>query len=177
MEGVDYPTDFATIDVNGRFTVGGLEPAPYQLNIGSIRPPWFVKSIRFNGRDIRNHAIDLTSMQKGSLEIVISDRASSLTGVVNDSTGPAGPGVMVAAHNRTLGLTRVTQSDESGRFSFGSLPPGEYLLTAVDTGNSFIRFPPEVIEKLGKIVTLEEGVAVTTELGLITTDSLRVDFR
>jgi hypothetical protein len=175
IEGVDYPTDFVTIDVNGRFIVSGLEPAPYQLNIGSISPPMFLKAIRFNGREIGNEAIDLSSGQRGSLEIVISDRGSSLSGVVNDSAGPAGPGIIVEAHRRTMGPTSLTRTDESGRFSFTGLPPGEYLLTAMDTGMGF--FWSEAIEKLSKAVGLGDGVSATTELRLITNDDLQVDSR
>jgi hypothetical protein len=175
MEGVNYPTDFAMIDGNGRFTVTGLEPTPYRVNIGSVSRPMFVKAIRFNGREIGDEPIDLASAQKGSLEIVISDRGSSLTGVVNDSGGPAGPGIVVRAHRRTLGRPTGTLTDESGRFSFTGLLPGEYLLTAMDTGGTWIQLPPELTEKLGKVVTLGEGVSATTELQLITTDSLRVD--
>jgi hypothetical protein len=136
----------------------------------------FVNAIRFNGREMGNEPIDLASTQKGSLEIVISDRVSSLTGVVNDSAGPAGPGILVVAHRRTPGQiqTRVAQTDDSGRFSFTNLPPGEYILAAMDTGGWFIQIPPELIEKLWKVVTLREGVSATTELQLITTDNLQV---
>jgi protocatechuate 3,4-dioxygenase beta subunit len=176
VEGVDYPTDFVTIDGNGRFIVPGLEPAPYHLNIGSISPPMFLKAIRFNGREIDNEVIDLASEQKGVLEILISDRGSSLTGVVNDSAGPAGPGIVVMARGRTLGQNRITQTDESGRFSFTRLPPGEYLLTAMDTGGMGF-FWAEGLEKLSKVVSVGEGVSATTELRLITTDDLRVDSR
>jgi hypothetical protein len=176
-EGLDYPTDFTKIDANGRFTVTGLEPAPYRLNIGSVPPPMFVNAIRFNGREMGNEPIDLASEQKGSLEIVISDRVSSLTGVVHDSAGPAGPGILVMAHRRIPGQiqNRVAQTDESGRFSFTSLPPGEYILTATDTGGWFVPLPPELIEKLGKVVTVGQGAPATTELQLITTDNLRAD--
>ena len=176
-EGLDYPTDFTKIDANGRFTVTGLEPAPYRLNIGSVPPPMFVNAIRFNGREIGNEPIDLASAQKGSLEIVISDRVSSLTGVVHDSAGPAGPGILVMAHRKNSGQiqNRVAQTDASGHFSFTSLPAGEYTLTAMDTGGWFIQLPPELIEKLGKVVTLGQGVSATMELQLITTDNLQVD--
>ena len=176
MEGLDYPTEFAMIDGNGRFTETGLEPALYSLNIGSVSRPMFLKAVRFNGREIGNEPIDLASAQKGSLEIVISDRGSSLTGVVNDAEGPVGPGIIVVAHHRTLGrINRVTQTDESGRFSLTGLPPGEYLLTAMDTGTGFPLSPEP--EKLGKVVTLGENASATTELQLITLGGLQVDSR
>jgi hypothetical protein len=174
-EGVDYPEDFVAVDVNGRFTVTGLEPAPYRVNAGSISPPMFIKEIRFNGREIDDAAINLASEQKGFLEIVVSDKASSLTGVVNDSDGPVGPGVLVTAHRTTSGPTRIKQTDESGRFSFTGLPPGEYILTAMDTGTGPAYLAPELLEKHSKVVRLGEGVSATTELRLITMDDLRAD--
>jgi hypothetical protein len=81
------------------------------------------------------------------------------------------------AHRRILGDTnRVTQTDESGRFSFTGLPSGEYLLSAMDTGTAIVIPSPELSEKLEKVVTLVEGASATTELQLIITDSLWMDF-
>ena len=71
------------------------------------------------------------------------------------------------ASRRNQGPTRITQTDDNGRFSFAGLPPGEYLLTAMDLPGMLL---PEVLEKLGKAVTVGEGVSATADLRLITRD-------
>jgi hypothetical protein len=176
-EGLNYPTSMPMIDGNGRFTVTGLEPAPYDLYIGAIPPPMFLKEIRLNGRtlngQINNGRIDLASERAASLEITISDRGGSISGIVSDSGVPVGPGIMVTAAGKTQGPVRVRPTDESGRFSLAGLPPGDYFLTAMDTGPGFLRLAPGVMEKLGKVVTVGESASAAVELRLITMDDLR----
>jgi hypothetical protein len=175
-EGLNYPTDFVAIDGNGRFTVTGLEPAPYRVNIGPIPAPMFLKGVRFNGRDIGNEPMDLSAARTASLEIVISDKSSSISGVVNDSAGPVGAGIVITAQSRrgqNVFVRRLT--DASGMFSLKGLPPGEYVLTAMDMGTGFPQIAPRVLDKVGKTVTLGESASETVELRLTTMEDLRVD--
>jgi hypothetical protein len=168
-DGLNY-LDSPLIDEDGRFALTGLEPAPYRVTVSSIPPPMFVKSVRFNGHDLSGD-IDLALAQTASLEIVISYGTSSISGVVSDSDGPVGPEVTVMATRRNQGPSRITRTDENGRFSLAGLPPGEYLLTAMDMGPGMLL--PEVFEKLGKAVTVGEGDSATAELRLTTRDDLR----
>ncbi len=171
-DGLNY-LDSPMIDVDGSFALTGLEPAPYRVTVSSIPPPMFVKSVRFNGHDLSGD-IDLASAPTASLEIVISHGTSSISGVVSDSDGPVGPAVNVMATGPHGGWA---QTDEHGRFSFAGLPPGEYLLIAMDTGPGML--PPESLmrllhfEKLGKAVTVGDGDSATVDLRLTT----REDFR
>ena len=178
-EGLNYPVDFITVDGNGRFTVTGLEPAPYRVNIGPIAAPMFLKGIRFNGRDMGNEPMDLAAAARtASLEIVISDKSASINGVVNDSAGPVGAEIVVMAQSRSLQSASVRRlTDDSGRFSLRGLPPGEYVLTAMDTGSGFIQLAPQVLDKVGKPVTLGEGASATVELRLTTMEELRMALR
>ena len=177
-EGLNYPTDFATVDGNGRFTVTGLEPAPYRVNVSLIPALMFLKGVRFNGRDIGNEPMDLSAARTASLEIVISDKSASINGVVNDSAGPVGAGIVVMALSRSSESTLLRRlTDDSGRFSLKGLPPGEYILTAMDTGTGFPQIAPGRIDKVGKTVTLGESASETVELRLTTMEDLRVDLR
>ncbi len=171
-DGLNY-LDSPMIDVDGSFVLTGLEPAPYRVTVSSIPPPMFVKSVRFNGHDLSGD-IDLASAPTASLEIVISHGTSSISGVVSDSDGPVGPAVNVMATGPHGGWA---QTDEHGRFSFAGLPPGEYLLIAMDTGPGML--PPESLirllhfEKLGKAVTVGDGNSATADLRLTTRDDFR----
>jgi protocatechuate 3,4-dioxygenase beta subunit len=181
-EGVDYPSDFVTIDENGRFAVAGLEPAPYRVNVGALPRPNFIKAMRFNGRDIHvdtvGEPIDLGLAPSGSLEIVISSGTGSISGMVSDSGGAVGAAITVLAHSGgSPGVTRMAQTDENGRFSLAGLPPGEYKLVAVDIGIWIGQPPPEIMEKLGTVVSVGEGASATAELRLITTEDVRVTLR
>jgi len=167
-EGLNNP-DFATIDVDGRFALTGLEPAPYRIEIGSLSPPTFVKSVRFNGQDIVDALIDLASTPTASLELVISDRVSSLTGVASDSGGgPVGPAIVVMARRRgTASRPRITKPDEKGRFSFAGLPAGEYRVTALE--RLIVQLDlPDFFERFGTAVTVGEDVPATMDLWLTT---------
>jgi hypothetical protein len=176
-EGLNYPTDFTMIDSNGHFMIMGLEPAPYTVSNG--RPPgrMFVKAVRFNGREIGNESIDLAAARTGSLEIVISDRVSKISGTVTDSNGPVEAGIVVIALNKTRGDVRTTQTEDSGRFSFSTVPPGDYILSAIDIGNTSIRVSPEVASKFGRAVTVAEGASETVDVPLITTAAVQMDRR
>ncbi|HEV3330571.1 MAG TPA: carboxypeptidase regulatory-like domain-containing protein [Bryobacteraceae bacterium] len=131
-EGLNYP-DGPMIGADGRFTVTGLEPMQYHVTVNPIPPPLYLKSLRFNGLPL-NSDIDLAGAPAGSLEIVIGYGTSSMSGVVSDLNGPAGPAVTVVAERKSQFPPRFAQTDESGRFSFSGMPPGEYFLVAEDVG-------------------------------------------
>jgi len=155
------------VDAEGRLLLLGLEPAHYRVNVGSLLPPLFVKSVRFNGLDVAGD-IDLSSASTASLEIAISYGTSSISGVVSDSEGPVGPAVTIMATRKNQGPFLTTQTDENGRFSMAGLPGGDYFLVAMDMGAA--RLPAESVERLGKTVTVEEGATVTADLRLTTSD-------
>ncbi|HEV2405742.1 MAG TPA: hypothetical protein VGR88_09825 [Ktedonobacterales bacterium] len=115
-EGLNY-LDSPMIDGEGHFSLAALEPAPYRVTVGAVPPPMFVKSVRFNGHDIDDD-VDLTSAPAGSLDIVISDRASSsITGVVSETSSVASPSVRaVAVPTRTQGRVPSARVDAGDDF-------------------------------------------------------------
>ncbi|HUJ49751.1 MAG TPA: carboxypeptidase-like regulatory domain-containing protein, partial [Bryobacteraceae bacterium] len=175
-EGLNY-LDSPMIDEDGHFSLTGLEPAPYRVTIGQIAPPAFIKSVSFNGRDIRGE-IDLASAPSAALDIVISDHASSsISGVVIDSAGPVGPNVTVIAASGRFQGRRIplAQTDQNGKFSFTNLPAGDYFLIAMDSGpwQNGMPLMPEVFEKLGTPVTVNDDESASVELRLTTANDLR----
>ena len=59
---------------------------------------------------------------------------SRLTGGVVDTTGAAVAGVEITVLNAGTGVERKLTTTEGGDFTFPSLPPGEYTVTATKQG-------------------------------------------
>ena len=58
----------------------------------------------------------------------------SLLGTVLDTSGSAMPNVRVTITETNTGITRATQTNESGNYSFPDLQPGTYTVAAEQTG-------------------------------------------
>lgn len=171
-EGLNYP-DFAKVDGDGHFLIAALEPEPYRVNISSIPPNTFIKSVRFNGHDIADGPIDLAEASTASLDVVISDHASgSIHGVITDSDLPVGAGIAVVAFPARAPRVPRARTDANGRFSILHLPPGVYHLIAVDIPG-FPALPPTAIERLGKEVVVPEDASVDVQLKLTTMEDFR----
>jgi hypothetical protein len=173
-ESLNYP-DFASIDPNGDFVIPGLAPGSYNVLIGAPPSDKYVRAVRLNGQEYRSGTVDLNA--SASLEVVLADRSSSITGSVTDADGPVGSGITVIAHQRAApGFLASIRTDETGHFSLVAMPPGEYVLTAVESGPvplGFFTMDPSIEQKLGKPTTVYDGASVSVNLRLITSDELR----
>jgi hypothetical protein len=59
---------------------------------------------------------------------------ATLSGTVMDQSSSVIPGVNVTATNTSTGITSSSQSNTSGAYHIGALPPGPYKITAQKTG-------------------------------------------
>ena len=106
----------------------------------------------------------------------------SLVGTVTDQTGAVVPKATVTITNNQTGLTRETTTDEGGRYSIVSIPPGTYSLKVTASGfKTFSQTSAEVIiNVVGRVdVKLEVGalaetISVTGEAALLSTDKADV---
>jgi large repetitive protein len=166
IDGLNY-LDSAMVDSDGQFRVTGMEPASYKVTVGSLPPPLYLKSLRFNGRDV-DGAIDLGTSSAASLELVVASATASMSGVVSDSNGPVGRGITVLATCEPLPL-RIAVTDEMGQFSFEGLPTGQCYVIAMDVPGMLL---PEIFLKLATPVTVADG-ATSTNLNLKMRDELK----
>lgn len=110
----------------------------------------------------------------------------SLVGTVQDPSGGAAPGVEVSIRQTQTGVSRSAKSNESGGFSFPTLPGGPYELTATKDG-----FQPYTltgidveVDQIARVsVSLQlagvtQSVKVTAQPAALQTDSaeVRVEF-
>ena len=83
----------------------------------------------------------------------------AVTGVVSDATGAAVPGAVVTLlHTETSAFRRAT-SDQSGRYRFASLPPGDYRLEVEVAG--FASHTEQLRITLGQTVPLRIELQVS----------------
>src|SRR5258708_20760069 len=59
---------------------------------------------------------------------------SNITGTVRDTAGAVVPGAPVTAKNEATGVTSTQTTNESGFYSFASLPTGSYTITIQQQG-------------------------------------------
>lgn len=95
-----------------------------------------MKSILFNGQDIKGSELNLTGATEGALDIVLSRQAGEIGGVVRDPKGNAIPGAVVSVWRNVdrpqqfPELAHVVTTDLNGTFRVGRLAPGEYKVVA-----------------------------------------------
>src|SRR5437879_1729735 len=102
---------------------------------------------------------------------------ATLNGTITDTTGAAVPNVRVTATSTATGLTRTTQSTQSGLYSLTGLPVGTYDLSVESQGFKLAK-RTSINLSVGAVatvdVTLEVGtstetVSVTAEVPVVET--------
>jgi protocatechuate 3,4-dioxygenase beta subunit len=176
-----YDPTQGVVDEKGQFRLRGLygralftafpaAPVPGAL-------PWFVKSVTLNGENITDMPLDVSTVKDDSaLEIVLTDKLTTLSGTVRDARGQPVIDYTVAIFPDQLpeGMvpgryTRVVRPDQQGRFETRGLPPGNYLAAAVESLEQGGHWDPAFrkhIEPAARRFRLTEGQSATVELSL-----------
>ena len=131
------PTTRITVQPDGTFTHVNLVPGPYYIRVGATPPGIYLQSI-FSGRqDALDAPIDLTDGNVDNIEITLTDRGTEIVGSVRDARLLQMPGaavIVMSAFNKqwTPNRTRYLRASTAGTFTITGLPPGEYLIVAID---------------------------------------------
>jgi hypothetical protein len=162
---------------DGTFRAAGIEPGLYQFIAGHVGGgkigEWWVTSLLVNGADVLDAPFDIRQNINGAVA-TISDRASTLTGVVRNASGDAFTHVTVVAFStdrstwayRSRRIAAV-DSDDEGRYVIRNLPPGEYRVVATTDLEPLEWFDPAVLERLlpaGLAVAISGAETVTRDL-------------
>jgi hypothetical protein len=135
--GVNPPAAVARPD--GGFVLEGIGAEPYSISIVGGPPDGYVKSIRIGTREVRGGRIELA--EGASIHIVLSMAGGQIEGIAKPQ-GTYDGGSKEVLPSATVVLApdpprpeegdayRVTNSDQTGRFFFKGLRPGDYRLYA-----------------------------------------------
>jgi hypothetical protein len=176
-----YDNTQGTIDENGRFRIRGLYGRAmfnaFAAVPGQGPPAWSLKSVRLNSEDITDIPVDVSTVKDDStLEIVMTDKSTTLSGTVRNAQGQAVVDYTVAIFPDQLRegampgrYTRVVRPDQQGRFETRGLPPGNYLAAAVESLEQGGQWDPafrKQVEPMARRFRLTEGQSAAIDLTL-----------
>ena len=162
---------------DGRFTVHGVLPGRYLVDVLNLADDQVVTAVTLGGRDIQDVPLDIDVGQAlRDLKVTVSARAGSLSGVLLDSSGkPATDFIVIVfaedpKHWRPgTARIRMDTPDHEGKYTISGLPAGPYRVAVVTDAEPGEWLAPPFLQKL-----LPASAAVTLALGDPKTLDLRV---
>ena len=169
------------VDENGTFQLRGMFGRAIfnvtPMSPGTGLPNWSVKSVMLNGQNITDVPTDVSALSDSArLEIVVTDKRTTVSGVVRGARGETVSDYTVVIFPQSLkeGMlaaryTRVARPDQQGRFEVRGLPPGDYVAAAVDSIEQGGQWDPSFrkqIEPNGRRFRLTEAQTATVDLTL-----------
>jgi len=165
--GASEPTD------QGQFTISDVMPGAYVLRAMAPRG-WTMKAIYVDGRDIADIPLEIKSDNIGSLNVIFTDKISSVTGAVRDGRGTGIGNVSVIAFpsDEKLWVPQsrhilTARTDSAGTYRLAAVPPGDYLIVAVEDVDQGEWFDPEFLDQIKNDATrvkVGEGEQKTQDL-------------
>ena len=167
-------------DVSGAFTIRGITPGTYRLtaSIPTLRTDtqaWQLKSSTINGRDTLDGVFELRAGADDAV-VTFTDKATELTGTVQDAAGQPAPEYHIVVFSAdkshwvpTSRRIRYVRPGADGKFQVPNLPPGEYLVAAVNDIEPGEWFDPAVLDQLSRTaiaLALVEGEKKVQDLKL-----------
>jgi uncharacterized surface anchored protein len=140
-----------------KFTIKGVPPMKFALNVSGIPNTCYLKSVTYGGREIPAEGLDMSA--GGQVEVTVSAAAAQLDAVVMDKDNKALSQAVVAIIPPT-GSPMVLTTDDSGILSAKGLKPGTYKLVAWEDVESGAPYDPEFLrqfEKKMKSVSLDSA--------------------
>ena len=151
---------------NGQFTINDVAPGAYMIR-GFAPRGWTMKSAYLDGREITDLPIEVKSESVTGLNVIFTDKISTVKGTVRDARGNALGDVTVIlfpSDDRSwLPQSRqimTARSDAAGSYQLAAVPPGDYLIVAVDDVDQGEWFDPSYLDQIRNRSTkikIEEG--------------------
>ncbi|GAB4418104.1 MAG: hypothetical protein OHK0021_23460 [Bryobacter sp.] len=156
---------------DGSFSYSELTPGNYVLQVNPEKVNCYVKSITYNGQDIRANGLDLRNGGSVELEVLLSPKVAALNGRVELPEGAAGGTLVVVEepYNPRKGSGKVQRKtvNEDGSFTVANLAPGTYRLLAVGEVETKLIYDPEwLAARASETVTVEVREGETKAVSL-----------
>jgi hypothetical protein len=157
----------------GHFAIHDVMPGLYTIRASAPRG-WTMKSVFLDARDVTDLPIEVRSENVSGLNVIFTDKISSLAGSVRDSRGnPIADATVIAfPPDEKLWAPQARQivtarTNASGAYRLAQLPPGDYLVVAVDEVEQGEWFDPAflaLVKDRAAKVSVAEGEQRTQDL-------------
>jgi hypothetical protein len=162
---------------DGTFQTSGYAPGRYVLN-ASIMAGWTLRSITAGGRDVSVEPTELGGDVTG-LVVTFTDAPAELAGTIVNAQGaphatsevlvfPADSDTWMQGYFSSRRV-RLTPGASSGTYAVTGLPPGDYFVAALDSGDTEEWQDAAFLERVRR-----SAIRVTLRDGEKTTQALRV---
>ena len=160
-----------------QFSVTGLRAGEYVFR-PMVASGTMVVRIVANGQDVTTRTIDTSSGDISGVVVTMTTKATTISGTVRDVAGPGQQTSVVAfpvdrRQWSRYGLTPLTIKTTTflgPRYTLSGLPPGEYLVVAVDAAFGGAWREPAWLDAASRVatrVTLKWEEPVTIDLPLL----------
>jgi hypothetical protein len=162
--GVTVSTGGATTQPDGRFALTGVTPGRYRLSVSVPSPqsPWTIRSATVGGQDALDGGVDIRQSFTDAA-VTLTDRISELTGKIEAAASDVTVVLFAANSAYWTGQSRRILSSRAGKdgsFTFKRVPPGDYLMSAVDDAEPGEWYDPSFLQRLAPAaikVAIAEG--------------------
>jgi protocatechuate 3,4-dioxygenase beta subunit len=160
------------VNPTGEFKTAGFPPGQYYISVspGPGLAAWMPKSITVGGRDVTNDAIELKGSDISDIVLSFTDQISNISGNVRKPATGGFEGVSIvcvpAEYQKWFasgGVSRrnpIVAPGADGAFTIGRVPPGDYLIIAVDNGVLEATQTVDFYDRLARMAT-----RITVNLG------------
>ena len=146
------------------------------LRLHAAPPGVFLESVLLDGRDVTNVGMELAAYEGRQLDVRLTVRSATIAGTAAAAGGSQNGFVAVAfPDDRQLWTPQTTRiaaarADRQGRFAIQGLPPGRYLVAAVEQIADGEERDPELLDRLRRAATpvaIEHGQTANVALDVI----------
>jgi hypothetical protein len=141
---------------DGTFTVTGIPPGQYRVDLDGEIAPWNLSTALSGGVEVLDFPLEVQSGKDvRDLIFTLRDKNTELAGaVVDPATKPVTDRTVILfpsderfwpAGERRVRACRLT---EDGKYQFGDLPPGAYLLAVTESVEPDEWLDPDFLKKL-----------------------------
>lgn len=136
-------------------------------------PGWHLKAVLLGGRDVAEQPVEFVSGGP-PLQVVVSKRTASLSGVVSTAAGVPAESMVVllnqdpATWQDGAATTRTVMTGSDGKYRLEGLRPGRFLAVATFRDDALVLSTSaayfEMLAKHGTPVTIDDGESKTLDL-------------